>query len=392
MGSIGRLPLEVSDNAIHETFAFGGDVLFIEFGQLTQEFLLTFAELLGNFDDGLDQEIAFGTGVWIGHALASQSKHGSALRAVGDLEGFATIEGWDFDRGAECGLAERDGQLQDQVVSIPFEDWVGFDVDEAVGIAAGTTVRAGLTFPLESHAHVVIDTGRDFDFEFDFVRPQSVAVARFAWVADRFSAASADRASRLDAEDTGGLNDLSTPLAAAARFGLRASGGAGSAAAFAGGMAGKGNGFGHSASSFGQVEGDIASEIGTATDATAAATATEEVLEDRAAEDIAESFEDVAHIAKTTLSVVPGMPETIVTGTFLLIAEDFVGFGSFFELVNRFRIPLIGIGVILERQFAIRPRDFILGSRLLDSEDFVKISLRIGRHGVRARDGTERST
>jgi len=97
MGSIGRLPLEISDDAIHETFAFGRDVLFIEFGQLPQEFLLTFAELLGNFDDGLDQQIAFRTGVRIGHALASQSKHGAALRAVGDVEGFATIEGWDFD-------------------------------------------------------------------------------------------------------------------------------------------------------------------------------------------------------------------------------------------------------------------------------------------------------
>ena len=257
-------------------------------------------------------------------------------------------------------MAERDGQLQNQVVSIPFEDRVGFDVDEAVGVTARPPVRTGLPFALESHPHVVIDTGRDFDFEFDFVRTQPMAVARLAWVADRFSAASADRTSRLDAEDTGGLDDLSTPLAAAARFGLGASGGAGSAAAFAGGMAGKGNGFGDSASSFGQVEGDIATEIGTATDATAAATATEEVLKDSAAEDIAEGFEDVADIAETTLSIVSGMPEAIVTGTFLLIAEDFVGLGSFFELVNRLRIPLIGVGVILERQFAIRPRDFIL--------------------------------
>jgi hypothetical protein len=51
--------------------------------------------------------------------------------------------------------------------------------------------------------------------------------------------------------------------------------------------------------------------------------------------------------------------------------------------MDRFRISLIGIGVVLESQLAIGPSDFILGGGLLDAEDFVKISFRFRGHDGR---------
>jgi hypothetical protein len=105
--------------------------------------------------------------MWIGHASASHGEDGSALRAGRDLQVFATIEGWDFDGRTKCGLAKRDGPLQDQILAIPFEERVRFDMDEAISITARTAIGAWLSFSLQTHSHSIIDTRRDPDFEFD---------------------------------------------------------------------------------------------------------------------------------------------------------------------------------------------------------------------------------
>ena len=64
----------------------------------------------------------------------------------------------------------------------------------------------------------------------------------------------------------------------------------------------------------------------------------------------------------------------IVATTFLLIAQDFVGFRGFFELMDRVGVTLIRVRMILERKLAIGFRDFILRGGLLYAEDLVVTS------------------
>lgn len=108
-----RLALEVGHDSVHESLPLGRDVLIVVLGQLTQEFLLPFAELFRDFDEGLNQQIPLGPRVRIRHALPAQPIDGAALSARRNIEGFATIEGGNFDGRAERGLAKRDRQLKD---------------------------------------------------------------------------------------------------------------------------------------------------------------------------------------------------------------------------------------------------------------------------------------
>jgi len=224
---VGGLTLEVCHDSIHESFALWGDVFVIEFRQLAQKFLLTLVEFLRHFNQCLDEQVSLGAGVGIGHASASHLKYSPALRSRRDFETLATVECWDFDRCSESCLAEGNGPLQDQILAVPFEERVGFDMNEAVSIAAGASVGTRLAFSLKTNPHSVVDTGRDLHFQIDLEGFQADAIAGAAGVADRSAAAATDGARGLDAKDAGRLHNLSAALAPFAGFRLRACRGSG---------------------------------------------------------------------------------------------------------------------------------------------------------------------
>jgi hypothetical protein len=82
-------------------------------------------------------------------------------------------------------------------MAIAMENRMLLQVNEAVRIASRSTIWTGLTFPGQSHSHTIIHPGRNLDFQFHFVWLQALAIASFARLAYGFSAASANRASRL---------------------------------------------------------------------------------------------------------------------------------------------------------------------------------------------------
>jgi hypothetical protein len=218
--SVGGLTLEIGHDPVHETFAFRSDVFVVEFRQLPQQLLLSLAEFLGNLDQCLYEEISFGTGMRVRHASSADVEYRSALNACGNLQILSSFECWDFDGCAECRLAEGDGPLEDEILTVSLEEWVGFHVDEAIGISARAAVRARLPFSLKTNAHSIIDTRRDPDFEFDWEGLQANAIAIATWVADGLAAPSTNRAGGLHAEYTCCLNDLTSTLASFACFGL----------------------------------------------------------------------------------------------------------------------------------------------------------------------------
>jgi hypothetical protein len=166
----GGLPLKISHDPVHETFPFGRYIFVVEFGQFPQQLLLSFAEFLRNFDECLNEQIPLGSRMRIGHSLTPQSEHGTALRSSSDIEGLATFERRDLDTRTQGRLAEGNRQLQDEVVPIPFEDRVGFDVNKAIGVTSRPAIWTRLSLALQANAHVVVDPRGNFDFEFYLVR------------------------------------------------------------------------------------------------------------------------------------------------------------------------------------------------------------------------------
>ena len=70
-----------------------------------------------------------------------------------------------------------------------------------------------------------------------------------------------------------------------------------------------------------------------------------------------------------------GMTEAIVAGALVAVAEDRVGFGRFLEFLFGLLVARVAIGMVLQRQLAIRALDLLLGGRAGDLEDLVVIAL-----------------
>ena len=128
----------------------------------------------------------------------------------------------------------------------------------------------------------------------------------------------------------------------------------------------------------GLVEGDleIEAQIGPARRAAAPAASAAEPEE--VAEDVGEVREDVrveAGPARSTGARHAGVAEAVVPRALVGVAQDGVGLGGLLELLFGGRVALIAIGVVLQRQLAIRALDVLLAGILRDAEDLVVVPL-----------------
>src|SRR5262249_31363078 len=72
-------------------------------------------------------------------------------------------------------------------------------------------------------------------------------------------------------------------------------------------------------------------------------------------------------------------PEAVVLLALLLVAQNGVGLGDLLELVLRFLVPLVLVGVVLLGEVAIRLLDLFVSSVFLDPEDVIVVLLGHGR-------------
>src|SRR6185436_7884379 len=98
------------------------------------------------------------------------------------------------------------------------------------------------------------------------------------------------------------------------------------------------------------------------------------------AENVAKPAEDVfeagelGRIEPLGASADAGVPEAIVAGALVAVAEDRVGLGGFLEFFLGLLVALVAIGVELQRQLAIRALDLLIGRGAGDLEDFVVVA------------------
>jgi hypothetical protein len=68
------------------------------------------------------------------------------------------------------------------------------------------------------------------------------------------------------------------------------------------------------------------------------------------------------------------MPETVISFSFLDVAQDFIGFRSFLELLFGVLIPFVAVRVILLRQFTVGLLDLIRPCAFANAENLIIVS------------------
>ena len=66
--------------------------------------------------------------------------------------------------------------------------------------------------------------------------------------------------------------------------------------------------------------------------------------------------------------------ELVVAGALLLVGEDGMGFGDFFELLFGVFVAWVFVGVVFEGELTVGLLDFVIGGVLGDAEYFIIIT------------------
>ena len=75
-----------------------------------------------------------------------------------------------------------------------------------------------------------------------------------------------------------------------------------------------------------------------------------------------------------------GVAEAVVEPALLRVGEDRVGLGRFLERFLGLVVAGIAVGMVLQRQLAVRALDLLFGRRALDAEDLVVVTLGHAAH------------
>lgn len=100
--------------------------------------------------------------------------------------------------------------------------------------------------------------------------------------------------------------------------------------------------------------------------------ATEQVAEsEEIAKDIAEIGKRVGVEARLRGALQTLVPETVVGGPFLRIAQDAVGLGGLLELLLRIRVIGVAVGMVRQGEFSVGRLDLLVVSLPGNPEDIV---------------------
>ena len=237
-------------------------------------------------------------------------------------------------------------------------------VDDDVEVSGGTATGPGFAFTSETEALSRRDAGRNTDAEFLFLLHAPGAATDLTGFGDDRAGAAALPARPRHGEEALLISDLSAPLALWARDWRRAGC---CAVAFAGLADFLPGNLQRCLGAFrGFFEGDleIVAEVCTAL-RTASPSAAEGVAEpedvSEPAEDVLEAGERVGIEASGRRAAEPGVPEAVVHVPLVRVHEHGIRLGGFLEVVFGALVPGIAVGVIFERELAVRALDLDLG-------------------------------
>jgi hypothetical protein len=135
--------------------------------------------------------------------------------------------------------------------------------------------------------------------------------------------------------------------------------------------------------SFLKFESQVFAQIGATLNAAASASAAAERIAkpEEFAEDIAEILEHtgIESGALRGCAAESGVAIAVVNRSLFGVGQDRVSFADFFEPLLRIRIIRIAVGVVLQREFAVRALEFDLSDRAGNAQNLVVVSFCVCR-------------
>ena len=112
----------------------------VESDELFEDFFLALIQLGGDFDRNLDVLIAFSVPVQMMNPHAAHGEDLAALGAGGNGELFGSVQSGNFNLFSQSCLGERDGNLAENIILMPFEKIMGLYMQDDIEIPRPTAL------------------------------------------------------------------------------------------------------------------------------------------------------------------------------------------------------------------------------------------------------------
>jgi hypothetical protein len=259
-----------------------------------------------------------------------------------------------------------------------FKKFVFLYGQDDIQVPRGTSSTTGFTLTADAQFVSGIDAGGDFYLKIPLADDTFLTPASLAGILNDLPRPTALRTGSGDAEEALLKTNLTVPVAGTACRSATTLSAARSVAFGTKFVTRKVNLLLHAECSLFETQLDIVPKIRSAlrTPAASPGPAEEVSKTEDVSQDVAEVGEHirVEAIEAAASSADAGMTITIILGPLLSVAEYGVSLGRFLELFFRFRIARIAIRVVLHCQLAVGALDFLVGSALAYTENFVIVT------------------
>ena len=292
-------------------------------------------------------------------SFAAHGEHVPVLHPRGDGDPLGTEHRRDLLLCTQCRLAERQGQVKDQIVTLADESLIFFDLEHHDDVTARPAFRTDVTLSAQCEIVVGAHPRRNLDLDGALGSFAAVAVTDRTWVLDltALAAAGGTNGGGHELAEDAALHSphLAHPAAGFAGHGIARICGADATAFSARLKHADLESTAQSCRHIGEPDLHLQADIFTPlhSRATAASAATEEVLEaaeatEVAHEDVQRVLESEAAEPRPRTSFHSRVAVAVVRRALVGIAENFVGLGGLLELLLRRWIPTVPIRVVLQ--------------------------------------------
>src|SRR5271157_20551 len=185
----------------------GARVFGIQAGQFAEEFAGALVARIGRYQGHFHDLVSALVGARVEHAFFAEAELLAVYGSLRNLQQGASVDGRNFDLGAERRFRDFDGNLDFYVIAIAVEERVLFHLGGDVKIARGRAHSAGVALARHAQAAAVAGARRDANFDCFGARDAAFAAAGGADVA-QLAASAAARAGEAELHGAGHLRHV----------------------------------------------------------------------------------------------------------------------------------------------------------------------------------------
>ena len=139
----------------------------LQFGQIPQQGFLFGVDLLRNFQDNVQLQVASAASARVGHSAAANANDFTRLRTWVDVVLSLAFKARDFDFCAKDGLGVGDRNFANKIRPVAVKQRMFPDENLDVQITPWSAERTCFALIRQSQGHAGINASRDFDVQLD---------------------------------------------------------------------------------------------------------------------------------------------------------------------------------------------------------------------------------